>query len=179
MMKVIQFVPALVWVLACSCATHDVNPAKPKTTVGYVDFYTDSNLNLSWRVKRAEEQNGDMVEAFLEYSPLKGNILRLTAPAGTNLFEVWFMNKLTTGPQPILVSVANARVTPVRVMLNPAGAGTVRTELYEYRTTRRGVRQVARNVSGDQQALEINLAAALPENYRPKEQMPYFSPPTK
>jgi len=175
----IRFVPALLCVLAAGCASHDVNPAKPKATVGYVDFYTDSYQRLSWRVKRAEEQNGDMVEVFLKYTPLEGNILRLAAPAGTNLFEVWFMNQLTTGPEPVLVPVANGKVTSVRVTLSPTKSGVVRTETYEYRTTRRGVRQVARNSSADQQALEIDLAASPPQDYRPKEEMPYFAQPSK
>ena len=176
-MKLIPF--ALLTVLVAGCASHDVNPAKPKAKVGYVDFYTDSYQSLSWRVKRAEEQNGELVEVFLKYTPLEGNILRLATPAGTNLFEVWFMNQLTTGPQPVLVPVVKGKVTPVRVTLSPAKSGIVRTQTYEYRTTRRGVRQVARNSSADQQALEIDLAAALPQEYQPKEQMAYFAQKSK
>ncbi len=169
----LKSVAALVCLLSAGCGAPDVNPAAPRANTGYVDFYTDSALGLSWQIKRADG-TGQMHKAFLDYSPTPGNIVRLAAPAGTHRFEVWFNNRFTTGPQTVVVEVANAMVTPVHVSLNTGGSSSVRTESYEYRNTRRGTRQVATSETEDKQTFQIGLASSSPAPYQPKERMPYY-----
>ena len=96
---------ALVFLLAAGCTSPDVNPSAPRANTGYVDFYTDSNLDLSWEVKWARDQSGEMRTAFSRFTPLVGNILRLAAPAGTHRFQVWFINEVTTEPRAVVAQV--------------------------------------------------------------------------
>lgn len=169
-------IAALASLVSAGCSSPNVNPAAPRANTGYVDFYTDASLGLSWEVKRADERTGEMRKAFLKYQPLPGNILRLAAPAGTNRFQVWFSNKVTTGPQRVEVRVANGKITPVHVTLSTEGSTSVRTESYEYRNTRRGTRQVAVSDTEERKAFQIGLVAATPQDYQQKEWMPYFAP---
>src|SRR4051794_11760831 len=85
------------------CGTPDVNPASPHPQTGYVDFYTSSCQDLSWRVKRLSEKDGAFHDVFSEYTPITGNILRLATPPGTNQFELWVNNQVTTGPLRVTV----------------------------------------------------------------------------
>lgn len=173
----------LVAVLAClvsaGCRTPNVNPPAPRVHTGYVDFYTDSDLGLSWKVKRGSNQGGQMRPVFSEFKPIEGNILRLAAPVGTHRFEVWFSNEVTTGPQVVVVEVANAKVTPVHVTLVPKGSVAVVGQSYEYRPTARATRRVTRVGTEEQEMFQIGTSAGTPQDYRLKERMPYFNPGPK
>ena len=179
MTKRFRSLAALACLISAGCVSPDVNPPSPKATTGYVDFYTDSSMGLSWRIKRGNGPDGEMAQVFSDYSPLMGNVLRLATRAGTNEFEVWFYNQFTTGPEIVSVQVLNSQVTPVHVKLVPAGSSTVRTESYQYKQTRRGVRQVLTSDTEGHQYFDIDLSAAPPQDYRRKEQMPYFLSATK
>jgi len=181
-MNAIRFLAVLTCVVCGACATRDVNPLSPAATTGYVDFYTDSSMDLSWNVKRASPPGGETREVFSDYTPLPGNILRLPTPAGASEFTVWFMNRVTTGPQKVQVTVANAKVTAVHVTLAPAGSTAVRSESAGYggaRNTGRGVRHVQTSATEEQATVRIDLAAGSPQEYRPKEQMAYYNPAAK
>lgn len=177
MINGIRILAAVGCLVSAGCSTPDINPPAPRANTGYVDFYTDSTFDLSWVVKRADQKSGELRKVFSEFTPLAGNILRLAAPAGTNRFEVWISNKVTTGPQPVLVQVVNAKVTPVHVALTSAGSTGVENKSYEYRPTPMATRRVTRLATDEQQTWQIRLSAALPQDYQPKERMPYFSPP--
>lgn len=167
------------WLAVAGCSTPDLNPPVPRANTGYVDFYTDSNEGLRWRVKRANGPDGEMRTVFSEWKLIPGNILRLAAPAGSNRFEVWFSNQFTTGPQTVLVQVANAQVTPVHVTLTSAGSVSAESKSDEYRPTARASRRVTRTVTSQQETFQIGVVAGTPEAYQPKEQMPYWSPSEK
>ncbi len=173
----------LVAVLAClvsgGCTTSNVNPQAPRAKTGYVDFYTDSDLGLSWKVKRGSNQGGELRRVFWEFKPVEGNILRLAAPAGTHRFEVWFSNEVTTGPQIVVVEVANAKVTPLHVTLAPKGSVTVVGQSYEYRPTARATRRVTKVGTEEQEVFQIGTSAGTPQVYQLKEWMPYFRPAAK
>ncbi len=170
-----RVVAALACFVTAGCSTPDVNPAAPRAHTGYVDFYTDSSMDLSWKVKRATEPGGEMRPVFSEFKPIEGNVLRLAAPPGAHQFEVWFSNEVTKGPTTVLVQVVDAKVTPVHVTLTPAGATSVIGQNYEYRSTARITRRVTRVTTGDQTVFEIGAAAEDPRDYGSKEQMPYFA----
>ncbi len=165
--------------VVAGCSSPNVNPPSPRANTGYVDFYTDSNQNLSWEVKRAGENTNDMRTVFSDYKTMPGNILRLATPAGNHCFQVWFMNLVTTGPETVIVEVANGKVTPVHVTLKPAASASVQSQSYEYRATARATRRVTRITMGDQQAFDIGLVAASPQDYQTKERVLYFSPASK
>jgi len=177
--KTLPLVAGLASLLSAGCSTPDVNPPAPRANTGYVDFYTDSSLGLSWKVKRASEPRGEMRSVFSQFKPIEGNVLRVAAPAGTHRFEVWFSNQVTTGPQTVLVEVANAKITPVHVTLTPAGVAAVVGQSYEYRPTTRATRRVTKSSSENQTVFRIGAVAHVPQDYQPKERMPYFAPEGK
>lgn len=166
----------LVCLLGAGCSAPNVNPPAPKANRGYVDFYTDSDLNLSWRIKQGSATGTKLRPLFTEVKPLRGNILRLASPAGTYRFEVWFNNQVTSGPQTVLVQVANEKVTPVHVTIASAGSLSVSTRSYEYRPTARATRRVTRVGEQDQEVFDIGAVPGTAQDYRPKEGMPYFRP---
>ncbi len=179
MSKEITVLAILATAVFVGCSTPDINPPAPRAKTGYVDFYTDSNLGVSWKVKRAMEPDGELRSVFSEFKPVRGNILRLATPAGKHRFEVWFSNQVTTGPQTVDVEVGNASVTPVRVTLTPAGSTSVMGQAYEYRSTPKATRRVTRISGQEQNVYEIGATAAAPQEYRRKEEMPYFAPEAK
>ena len=175
----LRLLPAFVCLLVAGCSTPDVNPQSPRANTGYVDFYTDSNLALSWKVKRADAQGGELRPVFSEFTPVQGNILRLAAAPGRYRYEVWFSNEVTTGAQTVLVQVAGGQITPVHVTLTPAGSTSVESKSYEYRPTARATRRVTRISSGQEEVFQISAVAEGPQPYQTKDRMPYYSPSTK
>ncbi len=170
-----RFLPLLVCLLAAGCASPNVNPPVAHSHVGYVDFFTDANESLSWEVKRQSTGSGQMDTVFAEYQPLAGNILRLATPAGVNSFRVWFMNRFTSGPQTVQVQVENGKVTPVHVTLTPAGTVSAENISYGYRPVGRATRRVAKATPEEHDTLQVGLATGTPQEYLPKERMPYFA----
>jgi hypothetical protein len=173
-----RWAATLLLVLA-GCRSADVNPRVPHADTGYVDFYTDSNEELSWEVKWKQGQAGKWKTAFSQFEPPSGNILRLAAPAGTHQFQVWFINEVTTGPQDANIRVENGKITPVHVTLKPAGLANIDNTSYEYRPTARATRRVTRLTTQQQQVFQILLTPAAPQDYQTKQRTPYCSPEPK
>ena len=165
--------------LGFGCASPNVNPALPKANTGYVDFYTDKNLDLSWEIKWANQRTGEMRKVFSKFSPPDENILRLAAPAGTNCFSVWFKNVATTGPQLVTVQVANAMVTPVHVTLKRSGSTSVESKEFSFRGSAKGYGRGAKITSEVHAVFDIGAVASNPQNYQSKQRMAYFSPAAK
>ena len=155
------------------CHTPDVNPAAPGGKKGYVDFYTEAYEGVSWKIKRATGSNGAMKDVFSEFKPIKSNILRLAVPPGTNEFQVWISNEVTTGPTNVLVLVESQKVTPVKVSLASAGSIAVLQKSVGYRSTARATRQVSRISTEEQDRFLIVPVPGTPETYSAKEGMPY------
>jgi hypothetical protein len=166
---------ALLFVLMAGCSSPDVNPRAPRNGTGYVDFYTDVPEELSWDVKCARDQTGEMKQIFSQFEPVAGNILRLAVSPGDHRFQVWFINEVTTGPQTVVVHVESTKVTPVHITLTKAGSASIDNKSYEYRATAHATRRVTRISTAEQQVFQIGAAAATPLDYQPKERMPYFS----
>lgn len=158
------------------CSTPDVNPAVAKPKTGYVDFYTDSSLGLSWEVKREGETSGEMQAVFSEFKPVEGTILRLATPPGSHQFQVSINNRVTEGPQKVLVEVADGKVTPVHVTLTTSGSANVDRKVYGFRPSSKGYGRGTKIVSGQNEVFQIGAIAETPKAYQPKERMPYFSP---
>jgi len=163
------------WFGLTGCSTPNVNPTSPRPNTGYVDFYTDSDMGLSWEVKRAEEGKGEMREVFSEFKPVQGTVLRLAAPPGNQRFQVWFINQVTEGPQTVEVQVADGKVTPVRVTLTSAGSTSVDRKHYAFRGSTKGYGGGTKIVSGQSAVFQIGAVAGTPQAYRTKEAMPYWS----
>lgn len=160
--------------MSAGCTTSNVNPPSPRAGTGYVDLYTDANLGLSWEVKRAS-QTGELRTVFGEFKPINGTVLRLATPPGTQRFELWFNNRVTEGPCAFTAQVLDGKVTPVRVSLTPSGSASVLSKGHEYRPTARATRQVTKVTAQDSEVFRIGAVAEPPREYRPQEQMPYFS----
>ena len=167
--------------LAClgilGCSSPNVNPTHAHANTGYVDFYTDTDLSLSWEVKRASQPGAEMKTVFSEFSPVEGNILRLAAPPGSYQFQVWFINRVTQGPETVTVPVQGGEVTPVHVTLAPAGSTTVSSKEYGFRGSAKGYGRGTKIVTDPSQVFQIQAVAATPQAYQTKERMPYFSAP--
>ncbi len=170
--------PALILVIGLTnsgCSTANVNPASPRANTGYVDFYTDSDLDLSWEIKCADERTGEMRTLFSEFKPVQGNIVRLAVTPGTRQFQVWVMNQATEGPQPVQATIENAKVTPVHVTFKPAGTTTVERKVFRFGGSAKGYGRGTKIASDQDEVFKILAAAGTPQAYQPKERMPYFS----
>jgi len=165
----------LVCLALTGCSTANVNPAAPRAHTGYVDFYTDTDMGLSWEVKRADDGAGEMRVVFSEFQPVRGTILRLAAPPGSHRFQVWFTNQVTEGPQTVQVQVLEGKVTPVRVTLTPVGSTSVQRKDYSFRGSAKGYGSGTKVVSGQSAVFAIGAVAGSPQAYGPKERMPYWS----
>ena len=113
------------------------------------------------------------------FDPVPGNILRLAAPPGTNQFEVWFINRVTTGPQTVLVPVEDRKITPVHVTLTSAGSVAASSRTEEFRPAGRITRRVTRSAPGTTETFEIKAVAESARDYQPKERTAYFSAASK
>jgi hypothetical protein len=165
----------LAWLNLTGCSTPNVNPPAPRAHTGYVDFYTDSDMDLSWEVKRADEGTGGLRTVFSEFKPVQGTILRLAAPPGNHRFQVWFTNLVTEGPQTVQVQVSDGKVTPVHVTLTPVGSTSVERKTYGFRGSAKGYARGTKIVSGQSAVFQIDAIAENPQAYGPKEGMPYWS----
>jgi hypothetical protein len=165
----------LAWLELTGCSTTNVNPPAPRAHTGYVDFYTDSDLGLSWEVKRADDRSGEMRAVFSEFKPVPGTVLRLAAPPGHHRFQVWFTNQATEGPQTVPVEVVDGKVTPVHVTLTPVGSTSVERKDYGFRGSAKGYARGAKIVSQQSAVFQIGAVAGVPGAYGPKEGMPYWS----
>jgi hypothetical protein len=161
------------------CSTTNPNPPTPKANTGYVDFYTDSNLQLAWEIKCGDEKSGEMKTAYSEFDPLDGTTLRLASSPGNRKFQVWVMNRVTEGPEAVPVAVENGKVTPVHVTLTLAGTNSVRTKVYGFRGSAKGYGRGTKIESEDSEVYRIEATAEQPRAYQVKEQMPYFQTPPK
>jgi len=159
------------------CGT--TNPASPRANTGYVDFFTDSDLGLSWEVKRASQPNGETQTVFSNFKPVEGTVLRLAAPPGKYRFQVWFMNTTTEGPQTVEVQVENGKVSPVHISLNPSGTASVDRKVYGFRPSAKGYGHGTKIKRDESVVYQIGAAAEPLQDYRPKEQMSYFSVDSK
>ncbi len=166
---------SLAWLALAGCGTTNVNPPSPRANTGYIDFYTDSDLGLSWEVKRADERTGEMRTVFSEFEPVSGTVLRLAVSPGSYRFQVWFTNRITEGPQTVQVQVADGKVSPVHVTLTPAGATSVDRKVYGFRPSAKGYGRGTKIVSEQNEVFQIGAVAGSPQTYQPKEQMPYWS----
>lgn len=165
----------LVALTSPSCSTPNANPPSARADTGYVDFYTDSDLELSWEVKRFDPRSAKLKMVFNQFQPVEGSVLRLASPPGRQRFQIWFINKVTEGPQAVEVDVENGKVTPVHVTLTQAGQTSVDRKSYVRRATVRGGRRAV-NVATDEQGIyQIGAAAETAQTYQPKERMPYWS----
>ena len=163
------------WLILGGCSTPNVNPPAPSAHTGYVDFYTDSDMGLSWEVKRADDRTGEMRGLFSEFEPVQGTVLRLAAPPGNHRFQVWFTNQVTEGPQTVQVQVVDGRVTPVHVTLTPVGSTSVERKDYSFRGSTKGYGSGTKIVSGQSEVFQIGAVAGSPQPYGTKEAMPYWS----
>jgi hypothetical protein len=160
--------------LLVGCASPSNNPSSPQAKTGYVDFYTDSDMNLSWEVKRADEDNGTMRTVFSDYKPIEGNTLRVATSPGSHRFQVWFTNQATEGPEQLQVQVEDGKVTPVHIALTPGSSATVDRKVYGFRPSAKGYGRGTKIKSDPIAIYKIEAAAQSSAVYQPKERMPYF-----
>ncbi len=176
MNKLIPLTTALACLLIAGCSTpRNVNPPSPRANTGYVDFYTDSDMELSWDIKRGPEPAGEMQTVFSDLKPVTGNILRLEAPPGTHRFTVWFNNQFTAGPQTLQVKVVNGMVTPVHVTLTSAGSTYIDNKEYSFRGSSKGYARGTKVHREQNEMFRIGVVAGDSQPYQSKERMVYFA----
>jgi hypothetical protein len=160
---------------ACGCRTANVNPPMPRAHTGYVDFYTDTDLGLSWDIKRGVAPGGELHTVFSEFDPVPGSILRLASPPGNHRFQIRFINRAITGPQTVDVQVEDGKVTPVHVTLNPVGTALFSRRTEALRGSATGYGRSTKYVGGVNELFQVEIVAGNPEAYQVQEHMPYWS----
>jgi hypothetical protein len=174
MTKVLSWLAAIACLGLAGCGTADVNPSTPRARTGYVDFYTDSSLDLSWEVKRADQPGGEMRTVFWEFDPVQGTVLRLSAPPGKYRFQVWFLNLATEGPKIVEVDVRDGKITPVHVELKASGTADVDRKLYGFRASAKGYGRGTKIVTERNAVFRIDTTAEPVRAYASKQSMPYY-----
>ena len=174
MIKLHRLLAAAGWLALASCSTTNLNPASPKANTGYVDFYTDSSLDLIWQVKRGDGRAGELRTIFSDYEPVQGTILRLAASPGGQEFQVWIVNRITTGPQELKVQVEDGKITPVHVTLTSIGTNYVQNKVFGFRPSAKGYGRGTKITREEEQVYQVASVAEKAQPYRVKEQMPYF-----
>jgi hypothetical protein len=167
---------AVLWFFLSGCASPNQNPASPRLHTGYVDFYTDTDMDLSWQVKWLDEKAGTARTVFSEFEPVPGNILRLAATPGKQRYQIFFINRATEGPQVVEIEVDDGKITPVHIELTPVGTTQVDRQDYAVRGSAKGYGRKRKFYNDTNQIYKISATPQPEQNYRVKEQMPYWSP---
>jgi len=157
------------------CSSSGVNPSAPHANTGYVDFYTDDLVDLSWEVKCKDERTGKMETVFAQYKPLQTSVLRIASPPSEHQFQVWFMNLTTEGPQTVQVRVENGKITPVHVTLATGGTTFIRQKEYSFRGSAKGYARGTKVTTTENKVFQIGATAEPSQPYKTKEEMPYFA----
>ena len=157
------------------CSTSNPNPGHPHANTGYVDFYTDSNLELSWQVKAFEKESDELKTVFSQFDPVEGSVLRLAASPGRQRYQVWIVNRVTEGPVFVDVPVENGKVTPVHVTLTPSGTTSVNRKVYGFRPSAKGYGRGTKIVTSGEDVFRLGLTAEPAKPYQTKERMQYWS----
>jgi hypothetical protein len=161
---------------AAGCASRNVNPPVARAHTGYVDFYTDTDEELSWFVKELDVADPAGEVLFSEVKPLPGNILRLALPPGHYAFSIAFLNRIVLERAQLTVDVNDGQVTPVHVTLAESGTATVKSKETRAGGTyygRFGRRTKFRSEEDPAYRVVAEARTAVP--YAAKAQMPYYT----
>lgn len=153
-------------VLACGCATSDVNPPTAKAETGYVDFYADDASGLCWQIQRLQTDDGKSKIMFEEFKPRTNGTVRLAFAPGTYHFGIRFLNRAITEPGITELIVENGKITPVRVTLVETGK-----TIMETREVRVGGTFYGR--SGRSTKLRASEGATFRVQAEPEQAVPY------
>ena len=170
---------AVIAILMTGCGTPNPNPATPHANTGYIDFYTDSNMELSWQVMRFDTQKAELEDVFSKFDPVEGTILRIASPLGRQRYQVWIVNRVTEGPLFVDVQVEEGKVIPVHVTLTPAGTTTVDRKVYGFRPSAKGYGRGTKIVTSQDEVFRLGLTSETAKPYQTKERMPYWSAEVK
>ncbi len=165
---------AACWLFGLGCRTANVNPPSPRPHTGYIDFYTDSDLVLSWEVKQWNDRAGKMEKVFSEFAPVTGNTLRLQAAPGNQRFQIWFINRATEGPLPVSLEVQDGKITPVHVGLLQVASALSDTKIYGSRPAARGYGRGVKITTEKEEVYRIEATPQPVLDYQPKERMSYW-----
>jgi hypothetical protein len=180
LMKTVRRMMMPAWLVAigltmCGCSTPDLNPPAPRANTGYVDFYTDADLGLSWEIKRRDDSSAKLRTVYSEFDPVQGSVLRLASPPGNYSFQVWFINRATTGPKWVDVRVEDGKVTPVHVSLISEGGVAAARKEYRFGGSAKGPARGTKIITDKDVLYGIEAVAGTPQVYQSKERMAYWS----
>lgn len=159
----------------CGCRTPEMNPPTPADNTGYIDFYTDTSMELSWDIKRQDEPSGNLRTVYAEFAPVPGTILRLASRPGVYSFQIGFINRATTGHKAVNVRVEDGKVTPVHVSLVSEGSVSTDTKEYRFGGSAKGYGHGTKIVTRTGNIYRVEAVPGPAREYQPKEHMPYWA----
>lgn len=159
--------------IAFGCKSANVNPRKAKTNTGYVDFYSRSDAQLSWDVRKSKA-TGHFKKVFWNVKPVPDDVLRVAFSPGQYRFRVTFLNRVTTKPAEVEAKVENGKITPIEATLTEAGSTFVQSKETSRGNTFYGRAGRRTKINSEETVrYDISAIAEEPVPYQPRQQMPY------
>lgn len=166
----------VIW-LACGCSStppgRSHQAASHVEPPGYVDFFLDSDDDVSWFVAVADSAEGPFHKVFYQIQPIEGRTLRLTRRPGRKVFKVTFLNRVVLDAPAIPIEVQSGRVTPVAIRLAVVGEAQVQTRKVIATATVQGGFKTRSLAYGPEQAYRLTGVPGEPVVPQPVEFMPY------
>ena len=174
---------SLISVVAVSCTTPEHAGGGGGGTApregAFVDFHIDSDDEICWFVAQAPQASGPYKKVFYQTTPHPGRVLRLPVRPGSSFFRVSLVNRVVIETTPMEVTTLPGQITPVAIVLTPAGAVQVQRDELGAHATVRGTIRTRRLEYGPDQSYRLTGLPESPVPFQTIDQMPYSGPDGK
>lgn len=160
--------------LACGCASSNINPPQARAHTGYVDLYSSTDAELCWEVREGNSCRCHFSTVFSNVKPVEDDVLRLAFRPGRHFLRITFLNRAVKSPADVDVDIQDGKVTPVQISLKALGSTTVLSKQTTMGGTPAGRAGRRTKINSTETSIfEISAVAEAAVPYQPRKQMPY------